>query len=59
MNATEYQDGYKVFEAISRMAKEGIQGGIVSTTLVNVSREIRGSVVGFGFGNEYGDDAER
>lgn len=50
--------GAKVLAAIQKMARDNNQGLRMTTTLVNVSEEVRGSIVGFGTEKEMGDDAK-
>ncbi|WP_302994437.1 hypothetical protein [Parabacteroides goldsteinii] len=50
--------GIKVLQAIRKMAEDDNQGLRMTTTLVNVSEESRGSIVGFGTEKEMGDDAK-
>lgn len=49
--------GIKILEAIRKMAEDDNQGLRMTTTLVNVSEESRGSIVGFGTEKAMGDDA--
>ena len=51
-------NGYEIMKAITRMAKDDNKGLRMTATLVTVSREKRGSIVGFGIEDECGDDAE-
>ena len=50
--------GIKILEAIRKMAEDDNQGLRMTTTLVNVSEESRGSIVGFGTEKAMGDDAK-
>lgn len=48
--------GSKVLTAIKQMAEDNNQGLKMSTTLVNISEEQRGFVVGFGTDKDTGND---
>lgn len=50
--------GIKILEAIRKMAEDDNQGLRMTTTLVNVSEESRGSIVSFGTEKAMGDDAK-
>lgn len=50
--------GAKVLAAIQKMAEDNNQGLRMTTTLINVSEESRGSIVGFGTEKPMGDDAK-
>lgn len=41
------KDGYKVMDAIKRMAEDNNQGLKMTTTIVDVRNDSRGSIVGF------------
>lgn len=49
--------GANILAAIQQMAMDNNQGLRMTTTLVNVTEEQRGSIVGFGTEKEMGDDA--
>lgn len=49
--------GTNILAAIQQMAMDNNQGLRMTTTLVNVTEEQRGSIVGFGTEKEMGDDA--
>lgn len=51
-------DGYKVLDAIKRMAADDNKGLRMTTTIVNVEDDPRGSIVGFGIEKVCGDDAK-
>ncbi len=51
------KDGDKVLDAIKRMAADNNKGLRMTTTLVDVKDDQRGSIVGFGTEKKCGDDA--
>lgn len=51
--------GIKVLKAVVEMAKDDNYGLAMSTTLVSVQEEIRGSVIGFGAEQKFGKDVKR
>lgn len=51
-------NGDKVLDAIKRMASDNNKGLRMTTTVVNVKDDPRGSVVGFGTEKDCGDDAK-
>lgn len=50
-------DGNKILDAIKRMAADDNKGLRMTTTIVDVKDDPRGSVVGFGTEKVCGDDA--
>ncbi len=52
------ENGYKVLDAIKRMAADDNKGLRMTTTLVDVKDDLRGSIVGFGTEKVCGDDAK-
>ena len=50
-------DGNKILDAIKRMAADDNKGLIMTTTIVDVKDDPRGSIVGFGTEKVCGDDA--
>lgn len=54
----ENNRGTNVLAAIQKMAEDDNHGLRMTTTLVSVSEESRGSVVGFGTEKPMGDDAK-
>lgn len=52
------KNGCKVLDAIKRMAADNNKGLRMTTTLVDVKDEPRGSIVGFGTEKVHGDDAK-
>lgn len=51
------ENKYKVLDAIKRMAVDDNKGLRMTTTLVDVKDDLRGSIVGFGTEKICGDDA--
>lgn len=51
--------GIKVLKAVIEMAKDDNHGLAMSTALVSVQEEIRGSVIGFGTEPRFGKDVKR
>lgn len=51
-------DGNKILDAIKRMAADDNKGLRMSTTIVDVKDDPRGSIVGFGTEKDCGDDAK-
>lgn len=51
-------DGYKILDAIMRMAEDDNKGLRMTTTVVDVKDDPRGSIVGFGTERVHGDDAK-
>lgn len=51
-------DGYKVLDAIKKMAADDNKGLRMTTTIVDVKDDPRGSTVGFGTEKDCGDDAK-
>lgn len=50
--------GAKILAAIQKMAEDNNLGLRMTTTLINVCEESRGSIVGFGTEKSMGDDAK-
>ena len=50
-------EGHKILSAIRQMAADDNKGLRMSTTLVDVKNDPRGSIVGFGTEKQVGDDA--
>ena len=51
-------DGNKILDAIKKLAADEIKGLRMSTTIVDVKDDPRGSIVGFGTEKDCGDDAK-
>lgn len=51
-------NGHKVLDAIKRMAADDNKGLRMTTTIVDVKDDPRGSIVGFGTEKVCGDDAK-
>ena len=51
-------DGNKILDAIKKMAADDNKGLRMSTTIVDVKDDPRGSIVGFGTEKDCGDDAK-
>lgn len=51
--------GLNVLKAVIEMAKDDNRGLAMSTTLVSVQDETRGSVIGFGAEHRFGEDVKR
>lgn len=52
------ENGYKVLDAIKRMAADDNKGLRMTTTIVDVKNDPRGSIIGFGTEKVHGDDAK-
>lgn len=51
-------EGSKILDAIKRMAEDNNKGLRMTTTVVDVKDDPRGSIVGFGTEKECGEDAK-
>lgn len=51
--------GMNVLKAVIEMAKDDNRGLAMSTVLVSVQDEIRGSIIGFGAEHKFGEDVKK
>lgn len=58
INLDMNNNGYKILDAIKRMAADDNKGLRMTTTIVDVNNDPRGSIVGFGTEKVCGDDAK-